>query len=432
MTKPSRGVYDWITQLHGSRDVEGVASLRVRRRTAELIGEAATNWAVQIGSRMATYILQMLTDWPGTGSDEELQILHRATEASTLDTLAALFSGDRKYLSESFEPIENVGWYVRQQIPLPEVIRNVHTGQEFLIQELMRAAADLVPEADRVDAISAMTRDVTSCWSSFIGRIGDEYRRQQDDWIRTSEGQKARLVQNILQRGDVDATEASQVLGYDLTQQHVCCVLWFEGLDLDAVRLFDFASIAREVASAAGSGAHLSVNFSDHRLEVWLGNPAKSPGDVLRHGRWPSALHAAVGSRLSGVDGFRRTHAEAVASAQVAVRSKTTPAVTAYPDVELVSLLTCDFDRARAFVIRTLGPIARQNARAQELRETLAAWIDSSGSVTATSQTLFMHRNTVNYRLRQLEDLLGQDWNRTRLRCALTIAEWMPQVLSST
>lgn len=429
MTKRSGGAYDWITKLQGSPDVAGVASLRVRRRTAELIGEAATNWAVETGSRMATYILQTLPDWPGTGSDEELQVLHRATEASTLDTLAALFSGEGKHLWGSFEPIENVGWYVRQQVGLAEVIRNVHTGQEFLIQELMRAIADLVPETDRVDTISRMTRDVTSCWSGFIGRIGDEYRRQQEDWMRTSEGQKARLVQAILQRGNVDAAEASQVLGYDLTQEHVCCLLWFEGLDLDAVRLLDFASIAREVAAAAGSTTHLSVNFSDYRLEVWLGSPTKSPAEVLRHGRWPTALHAAVGDRLPGVDGFRTSRAEAVSSSQVAARSGAAPAVIAYPDVELVSLLTCDFDRARAFVRRTLGPIARQDTRAQELRQTLAAWIDSAGSVTATSQALFMHRNTVNYRLRQLEDLLGQDWDRTRLRCALTIAEWMPQVL---
>lgn len=421
--------HDWVHRLDSTGTMLGVTSLSVRRRVSRVIGERATAWGIQVGARMATYILDSLTDWPGSRSEEERQTLRRATEATTLDTLAALVSGEPSHLFASFEPIENVGSYVRSQIPLPEVVRNMHAGQEFLIQELMEAIAQLVPESERVAAISRMTRDVTSAWSSFIGRIGEEYHRQQDAWLGDADEQRARLARRLVQLGQGDVAESSQALGYDLELPHVGCVLWFDGVDLDAVRLFDFPAIAREISTATESTDHLLAG-NGITLELWLGDPRVPVGEVLASERWPAALRAAVGTPQPGIRGFAATHAEATAAARVARHSPSASRrVIAYPEVELLSLLTCDFDRARSFVRRTLGPIAGTDARSAELRETLAAWIDCRGSVAAASQALYMHRNTVSYRLRQLEELLGGDWDQTRIRCALTIVEWMPGVL---
>lgn len=428
MQTPTAG-YGWVARLQPAGTARSAASLSVVNRATEVIGRAAADWGIETGARMAAYILDSLTDWPGTRSDEERQILTRATEASTLDTLAALVSGDEEHLSASFEPIANVSSYVRNEIPLPEVIRNVHTGQEFLIEQLMAAIIDLVPEDDRVAAISRMTHDVTACWSSFIARIGVEYQRQQDEWLRSTEGRRTRLVQALVTHNDTDPGEASRQLGYDLLQTHVSCILWFDGLDQESLRLMDHTALGREAQGATGSSAHLLLGGSDRRFELWLGNPTRSVSAAIRQGRWPAALRAAVGTPQDGLEGFATTRAEARAAADVALRSESAPHVVDYADVELVSLLTSDFDRARTFVVRTLGPIARRDARSEELRATLAAWIDSSGSVAATSQALYMHRNTVSYRMRQLEELLGTDLDMTRVRCALTILEWMPQVL---
>lgn len=423
--------HDWVTRLRPSSEGgDAVSSLSCQRRAAEVIGASATAWCVETGARMAAYILDTLVDWPGTRSDEERQILGRATEASTLDTLTALVSGDRSYLTTSFEPSENVAWYVRNHIPLQEVIRNVHTGQEFLIQELIDAIAGIVPADDRVAAISRMTRDVTACWSYFIAQIGVEYRRQQDEWSKSAEGHRSRLVQSLLQSKNADVDETSRALKYDLSQEHVGCRVWFVGLDPEAVRLFDLMSLAHEIATATESSSHLAMTFSGHRIELWLGAPRRPPAEVLGHGRWPLSLRAAFGTPQRGVAGFVSTHDEAVAASRVAQRSPSLGRVVSYADVELLSLLTADPERARAFVSRTLGPIVGDDARSRELRETLRAWIDSAQSVAATSQALYLHRNTVNYRLRQLTELLGDHRDLTALRCALAIAESMPHLRS--
>lgn len=53
------------------------------------------------------------------------------------------------------------------------------------------------------------------------------------------------------------------------------------------------------------------------------------------------------------------------------------------------------------------------------LLETLGAWFETGSSIEATGRALFVHPNTVRYRLRQVSDLTG--WSPTRPREAFTL-----------
>jgi len=59
------------------------------------------------------------------------------------------------------------------------------------------------------------------------------------------------------------------------------------------------------------------------------------------------------------------------------------------------------------------------------LLETLTAYLDTSGSIEATSRQLFVHPNTVRYRLRRIADVTGLAPSEARdaytLRIALTL-----------
>ena len=86
-------------------------------------------------------------------------------------------------------------------------------------------------------------------------------------------------------------------------------------------------------------------------------------------------------------------------------------------------------ERARAFVLSSLGPLAQTGPRSAELRETLATYIDSGGSISDTAQRLHLHRNSVKYRLNQLEEAIGPDYNATRVRAAIELVDRVPQSL---
>ncbi|MFJ6216591.1 PucR family transcriptional regulator [Streptomyces sp. NPDC092296] len=421
----------WVKRLAAEGPEEGVTSLGTRRRASAVIGETATAWAVGAGRRMAAYILETLVDWPGDHSEEEVEVLRRATEASTLDTLTALVAHDRNTLAQSAEPLQNVAYYVRRGIPLDEVVRNVHAGQEFLTQELLGCVEALVPEESRMRVVKDMTRVVIESWSLFARNVSMQYAEEYERWSKSRDGMTAQLVRRILDGVRVDPGEAARELGHGMEQSHVGLVLWLAGVDADSARAFDFDAVAREIAAVSLSGGRpLVVRHGFSQADVWLGSPAAGVADRLAdHGAWPAALRVAVGLPGKGLSGFRTTHRDAKAAEHVARLSQTANAVTAYQDVRLVSLLAADAERAGAFARSVLGPLSARDARTAELRKTLAAHIDTNGSVALTSRVLHTHRNTVTYRLHQIDHLLGENRNNTELRCALELVTYLPQVL---
>jgi DNA-binding PucR family transcriptional regulator len=81
--------------------------------------------------------------------------------------------------------------------------------------------------------------------------------------------------------------------------------------------------------------------------------------------------------------------------------------VVGYAQVELVSLLASDLPRARDFVATRLGPLAAAGELAQRLRETLSAFLRAGGRSVRAAKELYVHQNTVVYRVKRAEELLG-------------------------
>ena len=83
-----------------------------------------------------------------------------------------------------------------------------------------------------------------------------------------------------------------------------------------------------------------------------------------------------------------------------------------------------DLPRARAFVCRQLGPLASPDEPAERLRETVLAFLAAGGSATRVAKELYDHQNTVAYRVKRAEELLGRRVTESpiELTCALTLA----------
>jgi DNA-binding PucR family transcriptional regulator len=82
----------------------------------------------------------------------------------------------------------------------------------------------------------------------------------------------------------------------------------------------------------------------------------------------------------------------------------------------------------RELAERTLAPLVRNDAeRGGRLLATLRAWLAAGMSTPETARTMFVHVNTVNYRLRRIGELTGLQPSRPadliQLQLALTVAE---------
>jgi DNA-binding PucR family transcriptional regulator len=80
-------------------------------------------------------------------------------------------------------------------------------------------------------------------------------------------------------------------------------------------------------------------------------------------------------------------------------------------------------DAADELARRRLGPLADSNAaRERWLVETLRAWLDTPGRPQAIAERLYLHPQTVRYRLRRLRERLGDDIDDPAARFEFAIA----------
>lgn len=77
---------------------------------------------------------------------------------------------------------------------------------------------------------------------------------------------------------------------------------------------------------------------------------------------------------------------------------------------------------AAAFVSRVLGPLADDDDVTSRLATTLAAYLRENLSRTRAAACLHIHPNTVSYRVRQAEELLGREVSGDSLDLQVALA----------
>lgn len=122
---------------------------------------------------------------------------------------------------------------------------------------------------------------------------------------------------------------------------------------------------------------------------------------------------AGIGSVGADVAGLMQSRAVADRVLRVLRDGHVTQRVARLADVQTPSLLLELRDLAQARGERAVGPLARLIEYDEQseggLVETLEAWLDALGDVTAAANALFIHRNTLRYRLRRITEVSGLD-----------------------
>lgn len=79
-----------------------------------------------------------------------------------------------------------------------------------------------------------------------------------------------------------------------------------------------------------------------------------------------------------------------------------------------------------ALAHQTLGPLLKRDSYSQELYETLRVYLESDGQLGIAAKRLFVHRNTVTYRLEKISEILRCDLKRldTLLLLRMAVHFW--------
>jgi len=155
------------------------------------------------------------------------------------------------------------------------------------------------------------------------------------------------------------------------------------------------------------------------RVRYWLSVALPTQTDAGR-------CHVGV-SRIAEGDlaGLRVAVQQALDALEVGHRAGSPSSPYHYGELGLYRLLATMQGQAEVsrFVEETLGPLLRYDSEHHtELVPSLAVYLQEHGNASRAAQELFIHRNTLAYRLDRIRELLGVDVNDPEARLALHLA----------
>jgi hypothetical protein len=303
--------------------------------------------------------------------------------------------------------------FVRDGVPLDSLLRAYHVGQATFFRRWAEAVRRDGHDGDaRANAIEIGADWTFDFIKSLSAGLVQRYSEERERWVRSAAAVRSHAVESLLAAEPVDAQAMSSRLRYDLERDHLAFVVWHGGPeDPGDEALATLERAALELATAVADGTPLVVPRARLVIAAWVGSPTRAAGRDLARLRldireFPSVL-AAFGSGGHGVDGFRRSHHEAMHARRIARLTRRRPGfVTRWDDVALAALASVDLELAHQFVARELGPLAGDDDQTARLAATLRVYLDEGMSPRRAAQRLGVHENTIGNRIRAAQERL--------------------------
>ena len=318
--------------------------------------------------------------------------------ASVLDNLAHILSRFAGRPRPGLEPPRATGRRRAEQgVPLAEILHAYRIAGKFLWAAILAEAAD--SGGDRTPLLDAAS-DLWFIIDELSGEVTAAYRDTVDERARRHQQTRDAMLDAIL-RGD-------------------------------GARLWESAAALR--LPRQGSFVVAAVPTADPGVEAVPGVE-----DVLRRQGVPSAWRVQVDAQIGvlvlsprvGVDqagaligeltprpvGLSEVYENlehtpaALNQARIALRAAAVDGrgPIRYGQVPIGVLLASAPDAATMVANAILGPVlALPELECDSILTTLGVWFADEGSTSAAAERMHLHRNTVRYRLRRLEELTGR------------------------
>jgi len=414
-----------------------------RPAVAELMAAVSAALAQRVNALREDVYQVILREIPDLNGDKPVLTLLASSVHGNVDTCLQVMQ-HRIDLGNVHAPAaaaEYARRLAQRGIPLAALLRAYRVGHACFFDWLLNELAQQTNDAEMVSTTAlSMSRVVAEYIDQTSEGIVLAYEQEKEDWLRKRSTARAARVRDLLSGKRIDVSAAEATLGYRLRQYHVGLVCWVG----DAVSAVD------EITRLACAIGHVAERAACH------GNPLFLPRDESSAWAWlplgtrdtfGSAaaaactsdadidIHFAFGDPAKGTAGFRSSHQQAIAAQAVALAAQPPgPRVTTFSVVAPVALILESRELLHGWLQATLGDLATDDEHHARLRDTLRVFLQSGGSYKATAEQLVLHKNTVQYRIRQAQESLGRplDENRLGVELALLADHWLgPAVLRS-
>jgi hypothetical protein len=282
--------------------------------------------------------------------------------------------------------------------------------------ELVRIAVEITEDAVEEFATPAMlawTREAVLRYSREIAfAAAVVYARaaeQRGAWDARLEA----LVVDAIVRGDVSDSLLSRASALGWSHPAKVMVIAGRAPDGDTERV-----LAHTRRLGHDAGAEILTGIQTARLLVVAGVSG-------RMSRVTKALLPAfadgpivVGPEVSGLFDAASSVQDVLSGLRAVIARPDAPRPVAADDLLPERALGGDARASRALITTVFAPLAAEPA----LLVTADAFIESGGGIEATARTVFVHANTIRYRLRRIGEVCGFDLTSSRDRYAVQVA----------
>lgn len=296
----------------------------------------------------------------------------------------------------------------------------MRAAQTVAWQRWMKIVFQLSSDPEELHALMSLSAHSIHSFNNectqLISRVIKEALQERDMGTHV---ERRKVVTQLLEGQIIPSRTASQRLDYTFEQAQRAAIIWSEEAQAN---LHELEQAALALRQCSGSSQHLVVMANAATLWVWVPATAPFPADKMNHAlRALPKVRMAVATSTRGIEGFRRSHLDAIAAQQQLSRLGSNRQIIQYEDVQLIALLSRDMEAMQRFVSNTLGPLAEPTASRLTLRRSLQVFLATGSNVTQAAAQLHTHRNTLLRRLERAEQLLPQPLEHQRLQVAAAL-----------
>jgi PucR C-terminal helix-turn-helix domain/GGDEF-like domain len=298
----------------------------------------------------------------------------------------------------------------RSRVALDTVLRRYVAGYA-LLGDFLIAAVEEVGEPMQGAALKRMMRVQANLFDRVLAAVGEEHRTEQRRRLETSERRQVEWVQRLLEGELLDTAE----LAYDFEAVHLALVAKGTGL----------AEPLRKLATALNRRL-LLVCPTGQMAWAWFGGRREPDPEDLAEAlaaTLPGEGHVSLGEPAQGLEGWRRTHRQALAALPIALRGP--EPVVRYADVALLASVLQDELLVTSLREIYLEPLQVGRDRGEQAKQTLRAYLTAQCNISSTAAALGINRKTVASRLQAIEAVIGRPVSSclTELEAALQVED---------
>ncbi len=230
------------------------------------------------------------------------------------------------------------------------------------------------------------------------------------------------LIREILYFNGADDQEArisgqANAIGYDLSAPHIALVVQTnekpEDPDILQNTVFQIFDPVKNIVGA----------FSPQQVMVLADHKpgSRDPSDISHvceqcrklHENLSKVLYMScfigIGSIGSGIPELQESCRDALLTAHIATHMSPRPEVLSSEEVVLERIISKIPDRMYSRAASRAMEIIHEQKDEEEIRQMIIAWCQQGFSVSDTARALFIHKNTLLYRMERLQRLTGYD-----------------------